>query len=112
MKTKASTLNDDYDNPLITNEEDEEAHEDDLWFLPGPLEEEPDDLPPGPRAEPPDTAVVHDWAKAEGFHAARLARVAGRWVLWMTGCCVARKAGDIASLLSRQRTLAGSQGIG
>ena len=34
------------------------------------------------------------------------------WVLWMTDCCAARKAGDIASLLSRQRTLAGSQGIG
>ena len=60
MKTQASTLNDDYDNPLITNEEDQEAHEDDLWFLPGPLEEEPDDLPPGPRAEPPDTAVIED----------------------------------------------------
>ncbi len=51
---------------------------DDLWFLPGPLEEEPDDLPPGPWAEPPDTAVIEDWAKAEGVHAARLARVAGR----------------------------------
>lgn len=48
------------------------------WFLPGPLEEEPDDLPPGPRAEPPDTAVIEDWAKAEGVHAALLARVAGR----------------------------------
>ena len=48
------------------------------WFLPGPLEEEPDDLPPGPRAEPPDTAVIDDWAKAEGVHAARLAGVAGR----------------------------------
>ncbi|WP_081824993.1 hypothetical protein [Allgaiera indica] len=47
------------------------------WFLPGPLEEEPDDLPPGPRAEPPDTAVIGDWAKAEEAHAARLARVAG-----------------------------------
>ena len=34
------------------------------------------------------------------------------WGLWMTGCCAARKAGGIASLLSRQRTLAGSQGIG
>ncbi|WP_347268465.1 hypothetical protein [Paracoccus sp. (in: a-proteobacteria)] len=78
MKTQASTLNDDYDNPLITIEEDEEAHEDDLWFLPGPLEEEPDDLPPGPRAEPPETAVIEDWAKAESVHAARLARVAGR----------------------------------
>jgi hypothetical protein len=71
-------LTDDFDDPLITIEEDEEAHDEDLWFLPGPLEEEPDDLPPGPRAEPPDTAVIEDWAKAEGIHAARLARVAGR----------------------------------
>ena len=78
MMTQASSLTDDYDDPLITIEEDEEAHEDDLWFLPRSLEEEPDDLPPGPRAEPPDTAVVEDWAKAEGVHAARLARVAGR----------------------------------
>lgn len=29
MTTQASTLNNDYDNPLITIEEDEEAHEDD-----------------------------------------------------------------------------------
>lgn len=78
MKTQASTLNVDYDNPLINSEEDEEAHEEDFWFLPGPLEEEPDDLPPGPRAEPPDTAVIEDWAKAEAAHAPLLARVAGR----------------------------------
>ena len=78
MKTQASALTDDFNDPLITIEEDEEAHEEDLWFLPGPLEEEPDDLPPGPRAEPPDTAVIEDWTKAEGVHAARLARVAGR----------------------------------
>ncbi|WP_108887213.1 hypothetical protein [Pseudoprimorskyibacter insulae] len=78
MKTQAPILTDDYDDPLITTEEDAEAHGDDLWFLPGPLEEEPDVLPPGPRAEPPDTAVIEDWAKAEGVHAARLARVAGR----------------------------------
>ena len=78
MKAEPSALNGDYDNPLIANEEDEIAHEDDLWFLPRPFEEEPDDLPPGPRAEPPDTAVVEDWAKAESDHAARLARVASR----------------------------------
>jgi hypothetical protein len=78
MKPQASALTDDFNDPLITIEEDEEAHEEDLWFLPGPLEDEPDDLPPGPRAEPPDTAVIEDWAKAEGVHAARLARVAGR----------------------------------
>ena len=35
-------------------------------------------MPPGPRAKPPDTSVIEDWAKAEGVHAARLARVAGR----------------------------------
>ena len=78
MKPQTSAFTDDFDDPLITIEEDEEPHEDDLWFLPGSLEEEPDDLPPGPRAEPPDTAVIEDWAKAEGLHAARLARVAGR----------------------------------
>ena len=53
MNTRASILTDGYDDPLITTEEDAEAHEKDLWFLPGPFEEEPDDLPPGPRAEPP-----------------------------------------------------------
>ena len=71
-------MTDDFDHPLITTEGDEKTREEDLWFLPGPLEEEPDDLPPGPRAEPPDTAVIEDWAKAEGDHASRLAKVAGR----------------------------------
>ena len=78
MKPQAPAFTDDFDDPFITVEGDEEAQEDDLWFLPGPLEEEPDDLPPGPRAEPPDTAVIDDWAKAEGAHAARLAKVAER----------------------------------
>lgn len=48
------------------------------WFLPGPAEEEPDDLPPGPRAEPAETSIVDDWTKAEAGLAARLARTAGR----------------------------------
>ena len=78
MKPQPSALTDDFDDPLITIEEDEEAHEEDLWFLPGPPEEEPDDLPPGPRAEPPDTVVIEAWEKAEGAHTARLAKVAGR----------------------------------
>ena len=49
-----------------------------LWFLPGSMEEDPDDLPPGPRAEPSETAVLDDWRNGEANHAARLARVAGR----------------------------------
>lgn len=78
MKTKAAILYGNFDASPITIKGDEKAHEDDLWFLPGPLEEEPDDLPPGPRAELLDTAVIDNWAKAEGVHAALLARVAGR----------------------------------
>ena len=37
-----------------------------------------DYLPPGPRAELRETAVLDDWRKAEAGNAARLARVAGR----------------------------------
>lgn len=56
----------------------EETSEEDLWFLPGPLDEEPDYLPPVPQAEPSESAILADWAHAEAGLAARLARVAGR----------------------------------
>ncbi|MBY5974906.1 hypothetical protein KUV28_21310 [Ferrimonas balearica] len=56
--------------------------EEDLWFLPGPAEAEPDFLFPGPWAQPSENEVfrnfVSAWAEAEREHAARLARVAGR----------------------------------
>lgn len=78
MKPQASAVHDDFDNPLTSVEEAEELSEDELWFLPSPTEDAPDDLPPGPRAEPRETAVLDDWRKAEGGHAARLARAAGR----------------------------------
>ncbi|MDB6177637.1 hypothetical protein PAF17_08940 [Paracoccus sp. Z330] len=64
--------------PSATTQSDEDTADEALWFLPGPMEEEPDYLLPGPRAEPSETSVINDWAKAEGGHAARLARVAGR----------------------------------
>ena len=32
MKTQPSAFTDDFDDPLITTEEDEEAHEEDLWL--------------------------------------------------------------------------------
>ena len=78
MKHQASAFPDDYHDPLDGVEEVEEASKDDLWFLPGPIEEEPDDLPSGPRAERRETAVLHDWRKAEAGNAARLACVAGQ----------------------------------
>jgi len=78
MKPQTTVLHDDFDDPLAGVEEVEETSEDDLWFLPGPVEDEPDDLPAGPKAEPRETAVVDDWRKAEAGSAARLARVASR----------------------------------
>ncbi|WP_430389688.1 helix-turn-helix domain-containing protein [Blastomonas fulva] len=78
MKPQASAPNNSFDDPLTGLEEAEERSEDDLWFLPGPFESEPDDLLPGPKAEPRETAILDDWRKAEADNAARLARVAGR----------------------------------
>ena len=78
MKPQVSTQYDSFDDPLVDAEGLEETSEDDLWVLPGPMEVEPDYLPPGPRAELRETAVLDDWRKAEAGNAARLARVAGR----------------------------------
>ena len=78
MKPQASATKDDFDSPSPDVHEAQERTETDLWFLPGPIEEEPDDLLPGPRAEPHETAVLDDWRRAEAGSAARLARVAGR----------------------------------
>lgn len=78
MDPRAPTIHDDFDDPLDTIEGDADTTEEDLWFLPGPIEEEPDDLPPGPRGEPADTSVIVGWAKAEAALAANLATVAGR----------------------------------
>lgn len=78
MKPQAPSHYDESDALIIDAEEVEQTSEDDLWFVPGPMDEEPDYLPPGPRAEPRETAVLHDWQRAEAGNAARLARVAGR----------------------------------
>lgn len=78
MKPQASTIHDIFDGPRADAEEAEEASEDDLWFLPGPMEEEPGDLPPGPGAQPCEKTVLDDWRKAEAGQAARLAHVAAR----------------------------------
>ena len=78
MRPQASIQYDSFDDPLAEAEGPEETSEDDLWFLPGPMEEEPDYLPLGPRAELRETAVIDDWRLAEAGNAARLARVAGR----------------------------------
>lgn len=78
MKPKASTIYDGSDDPLLDAEGREDQSEEDLWFLPGPSEEQPGWLTPVPGAERRETAVVDGWQRAEASNAARLARVAGR----------------------------------
>jgi hypothetical protein len=78
MNPQAPFFHDKSDALFLDAEEVEQSSEDDLWFLPGPMEEEADYLPPGPRAELREAEALDDWRKAEAGHAARLARVAGR----------------------------------
>ena len=78
MKPQTLAFHDEADGLLLDAEEVEQSSEDDLWFLPGPMDDEPDYLPPGPRAEPRETEVLDNWRISEACHAARLARVAGR----------------------------------
>lgn len=78
MMPTSPSVYDESDALVIDAEEVEQASEDDLWFLPGPMEDEPDYLPPGPRAEPRETEILDDWQRAEAGNAVRLARIAGR----------------------------------
>ncbi|MDD7972247.1 hypothetical protein [Roseinatronobacter alkalisoli] len=73
MKKIPSASLDDLSGPY-----DRDGTTDDLWFLPGPPEDEPAFLPPGPAQEPTEASVLDEWTRAEAGHAARLARVAGR----------------------------------
>lgn len=78
MANHEPAKHDNYDDVADISEEGEEPSEDDLWFLPGPLEEEPDYILPGPKAEVAETSVIDDWREAQAASAARLARVACR----------------------------------
>jgi hypothetical protein len=64
--------------PLEDMEAAEGKDDADLWFLPGPTEDEPDYLPPGPRSEAKESEIVDAWRAAEAGQAAQLARVAAR----------------------------------
>lgn len=46
-------------------EEVEETSEADPWFLPGAIEEEPEVMPSGPRAQSWATALLDEWRKAD-----------------------------------------------
>jgi hypothetical protein len=84
LKPQTPALHDEANALPIDAEEVEQSSEGALWFLPGPMEEEPDYLLPGPRAEPRETDLLDDWQKAEAGHAARLASVAVASARWTT----------------------------
>lgn len=78
MKPKIPDSYIDTDGRLGITEEAEAVSEADLWFLPGPMESEPDHLPLGSRAKPCEPDISANWAQAEAGLAACLARVAAR----------------------------------
>ena len=78
MSRSRHTDLDDEGVPLGDMEAAETQDDADLWFLPGPAEEEPDFLPPGPAPEPKESEIVDAWRAAEAGQAAQLARVAAR----------------------------------
>ncbi len=68
------------ERPDITGlPDDDGTAEEDLWFLPGPMDEEPDPLSPLPRAEADERAQIAAWDVAQGAQALLLARVAARF---------------------------------
>lgn len=85
MARKTQYPNDNFAASSDPAEGDDDAP-DELWFLPGPGSDDPEDLPSGrnapPRAEtianPDEVALIADWRQAEAGEAAHLARVAGR----------------------------------
>lgn len=60
MKTQVPAIPCYFGDALPDTGEVDETPEDDLWFLPGAIDDEPDDLPPGPRAEPREIKVIDD----------------------------------------------------
>ena len=78
MNRLRPTYMDDDGVPLEDMEASEDRDDADLWFLPGPIEDEPDYLPPRPPPEAKESDVVDAWRAAEAGQAAQLARVAAR----------------------------------
>ena len=78
MRSQQPIKDNDFDGLVDSGREAEGPSDQDLWFLPGPMEDEPNYLAPGIRAESAETSILADWTQAEAVLAARLARVAAR----------------------------------
>ncbi len=75
MNPKRPVPSDDPDQPAADAALPDES---DLWFLPGPDQDEPGDPLAPATAQPLEPPILADWARAEAGCAARLARVAWR----------------------------------
>lgn len=75
MNRYPSDIKDDFETLRDNNEE---AVEEDLWFLPSPVDDAPDDLPSGLKTDTAETTIIAEWIASEAGLAARLAHVAGR----------------------------------
>ena len=64
---------------LTSGPYDDEAAEEDLWFVSGPLEDAPGRLVSLPHGEPDEHAQLKSWEQAQGAQALHLARVAARF---------------------------------
>ena len=78
MRQSSHAKLDDDGVPLGDMEAADTQDDADLWFLPGPLEDEPNFLHPGPAPEAKESEIVNAWRAAEAGQAAQLARVAAR----------------------------------
>lgn len=78
MNNYSSDIETENDTP-IRGPYDGETAEEDLWFLPGPFEDERDLLAPLPRGEPREHDQIEAWEQAQGVQALHLARVAARF---------------------------------
>lgn len=104
MKSQATAFHDNFDDPLAGDAEVMEASESDLWFLPGPIDADHDDLPPGRRADPArlQFSTTGGGLKRVMPHASPASQVG--LARWMIGCGVGRRAGGTGSLSLKRPT--------
>jgi len=98
MKPQARTNYGNFDDHLVDAEGLEETSEDDLWFLPGPMEVEPDYICRPDRGQ---SCVKPQSSTIGGRQRQAIPPISPVWLAglarWMTVCTVARTAGGTGS---------------
>ncbi len=79
--------------PLEDLEASESKDDADLWFLPGPIEDEPDYLPPGPPPEAKNPMLLMPGARPRPGRRRSSPVLLRAWESLMNACAEARLAG-------------------